>query len=240
MILTEQDAFAIRNQGPGGPVELEADLESVAMVCEELERGEVANRAYLSDAAGFILYRIAQALADVQARVTANEAVVREKADRALDALSNLIKAIAPAEGGRLFHSLANAIAIREGGENAGVSILGGIAADDLTARLAELDTLRTGLTDVLAAYTKPGRKGGPDPKDVEFHALLEVAKAYRGVTGSWPVIRTGGDGEGVTGHFYSVVSIACAEVGAMTPAGRPLFTEAVYRRVREAIAART
>jgi hypothetical protein len=122
------------------------------------------------------------------------------------------------------------------------MSILTGLAADDpgglgLKQRLEHLDVIRTGLNDVLAAYSKPGRRGGPDPKDIEFHALLEIANSYKAVTGAWPTIRTGGEGDGVTGHFYNVVSIACAETGALTPGGRPLFTEAIYRRVREAIA---
>ena len=239
MTLSDQDAFAIRNQWTGKLADLTPNLESIAIVQEEMDKVEIKDRDYLPDAVGFILYRIEQAKADTEARVTANEALVRLQADRALTSLSELVASIDAAEGGRLFRSLATAIAIREGGD-ATTQIITGGAAEALSTRLAQLEILRGGLADVREAYTKLGRKGGPDPKDTEFDALVEIANVYRTLTGDWPTIRTGGVGEGVTGHFYDVVSIACGEVGAMTPAGRPLFTEAVYKRVRASIMDRT
>lgn len=235
MTLSDRDAFAIRNQGPGGTMDLSPDPEAVANVRREFERVPISNPGYLDDGVEFFVARIDRAGADVAARVTANEALVRERADRALVALDEALRAIAPADGGRLFHSLANALALRSG-ESGMVRIAAGLAIDDLSGHLEALGVLRSGLVDVVQAYTKPGRKGGPDAKDIEFHALLEVARVYRAATGAWPTIRTGGQGDGVEGHFVDVVRVACEEVGALDRAGRPIFTEAVYRRVRTAI----
>jgi len=235
--MSEADDFFIRNQVISGTVDWDEQAESVERVANTFLDRPVSRPELLENKAGYILWLIRQLGADVEARQMAHEAATFREAGSALANLDIVASALVPSRPdgspNRLFHSLANALALSAGPDPM-LAALTGTASDNLAKELAALDRIRSGLVRVQTAYSKRSRgavSGGAPRRDQQAEALRTVANAYSAVMGGLPTVTIGGVREGAHGHFVDVLTVVCEEVG------KPgLFSEGDFRRLRDDI----